>query len=164
MSKDSDILNLTDEQKIEIRNAIVETAKSCLNIPYDIEPGGKVAWTGRGKWTDLTKPPVSLDCSGLAAGCVKKNGLKFPDGALAQYNFTVATDKPRPGDFAFFADKKDITKVDHVGIVYDDTYMIEARKLNPKASFPTGMVILRPRSIWEKWENFVGYRSHPKLI
>lgn len=154
---------LTDHQKLTVLQSIVDTARSCLNIPYDIEPGPPVIWTGRGKWIDLTKPPKSLDCSGLAAGVCHKVGLKMPDGAQFQFNFTLAIDKASPGDFAFFGRDKDITKIHHVGIVYDEIYMIEARGFDPKASFPTGKVILRPRAKWEAYSDWVGYRSHPKL-
>lgn len=157
-------IELDAHQKHVILSSIIVAAKSLLGIPYDIEPGPPVVWTGRGKWLDLTKPPIGLDCSGLAAGVCHKVGLKFPDGAQQQFNFTVATNTPRPGDFGFFGVDKDITKIHHVGIILDQIFMIEARGHDPKASFPTGLVIERPRGRWEAYKDFCGYRSHPRIV
>lgn len=155
---------LTDHQKETILRSIVDTAKTCLGIPYDIEPGPPDIWTGRGKWLDLTKLPPGLDCSGLSAGACHKVGLKYPDGAQHQYDYTIAIEKPRPGDFGFFGHDGQITRVYHTGI-FDGANVIEARALDKKASFETGKIIMRPS---EKWTNFkpyfLGWRSHPRLI
>ncbi len=138
----------------EIRKSIILQASKLIGIPYKLGA----------KWEDFSKPPSFLDCSGLAESVFKLAGLKIPDGSQNQFNFTIALDKEkaRPGDLAFFAEGKDITKIYHVGIVYSDDGMIEARAFDGRDW--TGKVCIRERSKWESWHNFVGYRIHPKLL
>lgn len=147
----SDLLSL--EQKLALRIKIVTEAKGLLGIPY---------YFGA-EWTDYTKPPASLDCSELVEGCYLINGLRIPDGGQAQFDFTIPTATPQIGDLVFFGKNAQSSKIYHVGIVSDELFVIEARGYQPESAFETGKVILRPRSVWEKYSNFVGYRSHPKL-
>lgn len=149
-----DVLGLTEHQKETIRKALVDLSRTHLGIPY------KYGY----EWTDYTKPPEFADCSEEIEGWYKINGLRMPDGSQNQFNFTIATALPKPGDLVFAASEKNITKVDHVGMVFSDTEIIEARGLDPKRTFPTGKVIIRPRAAWENWKKFVGYRVHPKLV
>lgn len=162
--KDSSIA-LTEEQIHGYRLKIVETAKSLLGIKYEREDNDPMTpWTGKGKWLNLTKPPESLDCSGLASGAFQYNGFKMPHGSQNQFNFTIATETPRIGDLAFFAKEKNVNRIYHVGILVSITEIIEAREFDPNASFETGKVILRPRQKWENWKDFAGFRAHPRLV
>ena len=147
--------SLSVHQKETIRLALVETARKYIGVPYKYGA----------EWTDYTKPPEALDCSEFVEGVYHLNGLKMPDGAQSQYNFTVHTPTPQMGDLAFFGKGGDINQIYHVGIVLNDTAIIEARGFDPKSSFETGKVIVRPRSRWEAYlPSFVGYRSHSKLL
>lgn len=161
---DSSSFLLDDHQKSVIRNNMVSTAILLFGIQYKMGKNQEDYDAGVGKWNDLSKLPANLDCSGLAKGVCSKVGLRFPDGAQNQFNFTIAVTAPKIGDFAFFGHEKNINKVYHVGMVYSDLQIVEARDFDEKASFTTGEVILRPISVWEKYINFVGFRSHPRLI
>lgn len=145
---------LTEHQQDVIRRIIVDSSLKHLGIPY------KFGY----EWTDYAVLPPFADCSEEVEGWYKSNGLRMPDGSQNQFNFTLATATPKPGDLAFAAVAKNITKVHHVGMVISPTEIIEARGLDLSRPFPTGMVIKRPRASWEKWDEFVGYRAHPKLI
>jgi len=145
---------LTEEQKHNLREFIILQCGKCIGILYKFGA----------KWTDFSKLPEALDCSGLDKGVYAMVGLKLPDGSQAQFNETIVTTTPKIGDLCFFGHEKDITKIYHCGVVYDNENIIEAREFNPKASFETGKVILRPRAKWENYKNFVGYRVHSKLV
>lgn len=150
---DALVETLSPEKKKAFREAIIEEDKKLHGILYEYGA----------EWTDYSKLPVSLDCSEKIEGEFKICGLPMPDGAQAQYNFTLATERPQPGDLAFFGKNKDINQIYHVGLVFDDGQISEARGHQPESSFETGKVILRPRAAWEGYKNFVGYRAHPKL-
>lgn len=145
---------LTAEKKAELRAALASEAKKLLGIKYEYGA----------EWTDYTKLPSHLDCSELVEGVFKIVGLKMPDGGQAQYNFTVPVEKAAAGDLAFFGKNGKIDQIYHVGLVFDDSSIIEARGFQADSSFKTGEVILRPRSAWEKYKNFVGFRTQPKLV
>lgn len=155
---------LSEGTKLELRKKIVLEAGKTLGIPYKkaITDAEKSAMVG--KWIYLTSLPKFLDCSGLTNGVYAFVGLKLPHGSQNQYNYTFLQDNPKPGDLVFFGHDANPTKIYHVGLVYNDEYVIEAREFDPNASFKTGAVILRPRMKWENYKNFCGYRSHPKLI
>lgn len=164
-SPDSNTSVLDDRQKGLIRLRMKIESEKLLGIPYKMAGTEVERSLMVGKWRDLTELPLNLDCSGLAKGICDKVDLKFPDGSQNQFNYTVATMYAQTGDFGFFGHDGDITKVYHVGMVYDDLFMIEARGLQQGSDFETGKVILRPRIKWDKYiPNFLGYRSHPKLL
>jgi len=100
--------------------------------------------------------PKSFDCSEFVQWLFHKNGLTIPDGSKAQYDFTSLTMNPLPGDLGFFGDDK--RGIYHVGMIFDDTKVIEAR------GYPYNKVIFRPRIAWNQFGNFKGWRSHPELI
>lgn len=141
------------QEKVFVRMNITVTAYNLLETPYEYGA----------EWKDYSKPPESLDCSELVEACYRINKVDIPDGSQNQFNFTNATEKPEPGDLAFFGKGGKTDEIYHSGIVFDDHTIIESRGLDPKASFETGKVILRPRKRWEIHKNFVGYRSHPLL-
>lgn len=156
---------LDDHQKNLIRLRMKLESEPLLGITYRKAENEVEKSLMIGKWMDLTELPVYLDCSGLTNGVCRKVGLPFPHGSQNQFNFTIATQFPKMGDFAFFGHDGDITKVYHVGMVYDDLFMIEARGKQEDSNFETGKVILRPKIRWEKYKpNFLGYRKHPKLV
>ena len=145
---------LTDDQKKALRETLVAEAKKLLGIPY----------VYGAEWVDFSKPPAALDCSELVEGVYHNTKLKMPDGGQQQFNFTVPAATPKPGDLAFFGKNGKIEQVYHVGLIFDDKDIIEARGHQPESKFETGKVILRPRTNWENYKpNFLGYRSHPKL-
>lgn len=165
ISPDSSSSVLDERQKGLLRLRMNLESEKLLGIIYkkaetEVEKSLMV-----GKWTDLNELPLYLDCSGLTNGLCRKVGLPFPHGSQNQFNFTIATMEPKMGDFAFFGHEGDITKVYHVGMVYDDLLMIEARGKQEDSNFETGKVIFRARLKWEKYvPNFLGYRTHPKLL
>lgn len=144
---------LTPEKKDELRAALIVEASKLLGVKYEYGA----------EWTDYTKIPETLDCSEDIEGTFKICGLNMVDGAQEQFNMTVPVENPRPGDLAFFGRGKDISKIYHVGLVYDGEQIIECRGFQPESSFETGKVILRPRTAWENYKNWAGYRAHPKL-
>lgn len=145
---------LDAHQKETLRTAIINTARPLLGIPY--------VWGA--EWTDYSLPPDGLDCSELVEGCYKINGLKMPDGSQNQFDFTIPTGTPLPGDLAFFGKGGKPSQIYHVGLIFDVANIIEARGHQLGSSFETGKVILRPISAWQSYVNFCGFRSHPKLI
>jgi len=153
MSEDKNSPPLTPEKKKQLRDAIIVEDKKLHGIKYEYGA----------EWTDYSKPPETLDCSEKIEGEFKIAGLFIPDGAQAQYNFTQPTETPQPGDLVFFGKSRDINQIYHVGLVFDEENISEARGFQPDSSFETGKVILRPRKAWEAYKNFVGYRTHPKL-
>ena len=146
---------LTDHQKETLRAAVIASCRPLLNVPYHFGA----------EWTDYSRVPDFLDCSELVEGVFKINGLKMPDGSQNQYTFCLHADLPKPGDLGFFGRGGNPGQIYHVGLLIDPHTVIEARGLDPGASFPTGCVILRPRAKWEAYlPQFVGWRAHPKLI
>ena len=147
-------MELTAHQKDVLRSSLVAEFKKLLGIPYDFGA----------EWTDYSLPPKARDCSEAGEGIFRISGMKMPDGAQAQFDFTIPVAIAAPGDLAFFGKGGDIGKVYHVGMLAGPHDIIEARGFDPKASFETGKVILRARQKWENYKpNFLGYRAHPKL-
>ena len=101
-------------------------------------------------------PEGPIDCSGFVRWLFSRGGIPLPDGS---YDEILACHKvvfePFPGDLGFF---KSATTgvVDHVGMVYDDYLMIEAR------GEPYNEVIVRPRRNWEAYSGFTGYYTYGK--
>ena len=97
--------------------------------------------------------PKEWDCSELVEWIFAQFGIKVPDGSWKQYeaSYPITKEEARLGDLAFFK-RKGADRTHHVGIVLDGENMIEAR------GEPYMRVILRPRKIWEKWQDFAGYR------
>lgn len=144
---------LTAEEKEDIRNRLTLFAGKLVGIPYVFGA----------EWKDFSVAPEALDCSELVEGVYGHFGLQMPDGSQNQFDFTISAATPKMGDLAFFGRGGKTGQIYHVGIVYDETNIIEARGFDASASFRTGEVILRSRDRWEKYANFCGYRSHPKL-
>lgn len=143
-----------DEHQIEVlRRALITTARPLLGIPYEFGA----------EWNDLTKLPLTLDCSEMVENVYKINGLTMPDGSQNQFDFTLPAANPLPGDLVFFGRGGNVKQIYHVGLVFDGLNILEARGFQPGAGFETGKVILRFRHLWERYKNFVGYRVHPKL-
>lgn len=146
---------LNDHQKEVIRTALADQFRKLIGIRYEFGA----------EWIDYTKLPEVIDCSEAVEGVFKICGLKMPDGAQNQFNYTIpVTGAVQPGDLAFFGKGKDITQIYHVGMVLDLVNIIEARGFQPESSFETGKVILRNKVSWENFKNFAGYRIHPKLL
>jgi cell wall-associated NlpC family hydrolase len=145
--------SLNDHQKNTLREALVSEGSKLIGIKYEFGA----------EWTDYSKLPETLDCSEMVGGIFHLNGLKMPDGSQAQYNFCVHSPAPRPGDLAFFGRGGKEQEIYHVGMVFDEHDILEARAFDPGASFKTGCVILRDLQKWTSYKNFVGFMSHPKL-
>lgn len=127
------------------RKVIIDTALEQLGKPYK--------WGGLG--------PDSFDCEGLVVFAYKAAGLKILQGSKNQFAICVPTDNPLPGDLGFFGNDKE--GIYHVGIVADDSTVVEARALDKNAKFATGQVIKRPLIVWKNYVFFKGWRSHPSL-
>ena len=146
---------LDAHQKETIRKALVNEAVKLLGVRYQFGY----------EWSDYTKMPEAMDCSELTEACYLINGLKMPDGSQNQFNWTIPTGNPLPGDLGFFGRGGKPEQVYHVGMIAGPLDVIEAIGFDPKASFETGKVIFRPRAKWEAYlPNFLGWRSHPRLI
>ncbi len=146
--------NLDEHQKAILRMALVNSSRKLLGIPYSFGA----------EWSDLSLPPESLDCSEMIEGIYHQNGIRCPDGSQNQFDFFVPTGAPKPGDLGFFGRGQKVTQIYHVGMILDEFNLIEARGFDPRASFKTGEVIIRAKTHWENWKDFVGYRAHPKLL
>ena len=96
--------------------------------------------------------PGALDCSELVEMAYGYIHIKVPDGSDNQYRASTPIPKglERLGDVGFF--KKKDRPCHHVGILYDNRIVIEARGI------PYNRVIIRPRSAWEAWREFSGWR------
>ena len=145
---------LTEEQKDKLREELAIEAAKLIGIKYEFGAS----------WTDYTKPPDAVDCSELTMGVYLIKGLRCPDGSQAQYNAFLPTATPKLMDLAFFGKNGDPARVYHVGFYFRMGLILEARAHDPKASFETGRVIVRPQAKWEASPNWLGYRSHTKLI
>lgn len=152
-SSTSNAQGLDEHQRDTIRKALADTARKLLGVPY----------VYGAEWTDYSKPPVALDCSELTEGVFNINGLRLPDGSQNQYNYCVHSPSPTIGDLAFFGRGGKPDQIYHVGMVYSDTDIIEARGYQPESHFDTGKVILRPITAWIIYPNFIEFRSHPKI-
>lgn len=134
-------MNLTDKD----RQNIVDVAVSFLGRPYKL--GAK--WDIYG----IQDPKGPIDCSGFVRYCYWRGASKLiRDGSMQQFEDTEETDGPKIGDVAFFRGQTS-GLIHHVGMIADDKQMIEAR------GEPYNKVIYRPRSKWENWEEFTGYRK-----
>ena len=109
------------------------------------------------KWClNETDPKGPVDCSGFSKWMLSQFGIDIPEGSDAQFAHCVLLNpqsQARTGDLAFFRmPDGDIT---HVGLVFDEKDMIEAR------GAPFNAVILRPRAKWEAFSRFSGYYRAP---
>lgn len=95
-----------------IRDEIVKTAKSFLDIPY--------RWGGE-------SPEDGFDCSGLTMAVYEFNGLKIPRTSRAQFRAgnPVEKDDLMRGDLVFFATGWSST-VSHVGVYIGQGKFIHA--------------------------------------
>ncbi len=95
-----------------IRNAIVDTAKRFLGLPYS--RGG-------------SSPDEGFDCSGLTMTVYRLNGLNLPHSSHKQYKAGTLINKNQllMGDLVFFATSIG-SKVSHVGIYIGNNQFIHA--------------------------------------
>lgn len=138
---------LSPLKKKEIRGIIIAKAKDQVGKPYKFGIEIKMEDPNPGLW----------DCSELIEWCYYQAGLSIPDGSANQFEFTIPTANPLPGDLFFGCN--DDGKIVHVGILYDEKIVIEAR-----GDAKYMRVVERPRETWEKWKHFKGFRQHPKLV
>ena len=139
----------------KIRKELVEFSLKLIGIPYEFGA----------EWTDFQKTPSALDCSEMVQGVYGHFKIKMPDGSQNQFDFTLPVSEPQIGDLAFFGrGGGNCKKVYHVGMILNESQIIEARGFQPNSSFDTGKVILRPIGNWYVYKNFAGFRSHPKFV
>ena len=95
-----------------LRNRIVETARSFIGLPY--------RWGG-------SSVEDGFDCSGLAMAVYRLNGLKLPRSSRQQYRAgnPISLRELERGDLVFFATSGG-RKVSHVGVYSDDNYFVHA--------------------------------------
>ena len=104
------------------------------------------------KWKlDDPDPKGQVDCSGFVRWAFAQVGVPIPDGSEAQYETSIPVSPANFPDVGFF--KNGSQPCHHVGILLDDKIVIEAR------GDPFNKIILRPRSKWEAWHEFTGWRS-----
>ena len=102
------ILNHKLKQEKCSKNSIIKNSLKFLNSPY--------LWGGR--------TPYGIDCSGFSQQVYKLNGFQLSRDANQQalQGKEVKLEKAKPGDLAFFGDKK----ITHVGIIMDSNKIIHA--------------------------------------
>ena len=102
------ILNHKLKQEEYSKNSIIENSLKFLNSPY--------LWGGR--------TPYGIDCSGFSQQVYKLNGFQLPRDASQQalQGKEVKLEKAKPGDLAFFGEKK----ITHVGIIIDSNKIVHA--------------------------------------
>tara|TARA_B100000767_G_scaffold147214_1_gene138712 strand:- start:2964 stop:3683 length:720 start_codon:yes stop_codon:yes gene_type:complete len=102
------ILNHKLKQEKYSKNSIIKNSLKFLNSPY--------LWGGR--------TPYGIDCSGFSQQVYKLNGFQLFRDANQQalQGKEVKLEKAKPGDLAFFGDKK----ITHVGIIMDSNKIIHA--------------------------------------
>lgn len=91
------------------QNSVLFNAISQLGKPY--------LWGGG-------SPFSGFDCSGLSQYVYKKEGIRIPRTALAQYNTLMPVEVPALGDLVFFKTHGQV--VSHVGIYLGDGYFIHS--------------------------------------
>lgn len=91
-------------------NAIVDTAKKYMGVPY--------VWGG--------DQPTGWDCSGFTQYVMKENGITLPRTAAEQYATGTPVDKSnlKPGDLVFFTTYK--PGASHVGFYMGNNQFIHA--------------------------------------
>jgi hypothetical protein len=102
------ILNHKLKQKEYSNSSIIKNSLKVLNSPY--------LWGGR--------TPYGIDCSGFSQQVYKLNGFQLARDASQQalQGKEVKLEKAKPGDLAFFGDKK----ITHVGIIMDSNKIIHS--------------------------------------
>lgn len=96
-------------------------------------------------------PKGPFDCSEFVEWAYAQAGIVVPDGSFNQFKASDPAAKVVPIVCVGFF-KKPEGSVHHVGILLDETQVIEAR------GAPYNKVILRPRAAWEAWREFSGWR------
>lgn len=137
------------------RRALIEAAVSRFGLPYKFGA----------KWDPKSKDPQGpVDCSGLTKWAYAQIGITIPDGSTEQHIESVSPGKVMPGDLVFL-EKGPGQGMHHVGLVYDDYFVIEARgHLTVENGRDIGWrVLLRPRKEWEARPDFVAY-MRPKQV
>lgn len=110
--------------------------------------------------------PISFDCSGFIRWVYGQVGIELPEGSEEQRERTVVVERTlQIGDVGFFIDP--VTKVSkHVGMLINESEVIESRGFEPSLEakgIPTKMVLIRPRTNWENWHEFSGWRRFAVL-
>lgn len=108
---------------------------------------------------DGNSNPTQFDCSELVQWLYEEIGVTVPDGSQNQFDESDPVDDPKLGDVGFF--RKEGEPTHHVGLIYDDTNVIEARGFQQSledAGIKSNCVLLRPRSKWEAFSEFTGWR------
>lgn len=160
----SDNFVLHEHQKNVIRIQMKLAAEPILGVPYRSAQTMEEFTDKVGKWDNLAELPRTLDAPGLLHGICRKVGLRFPETLQEQFNFTIAAEVPHMADFVFLGYAKDINRVYHAGMVFDQDLIVETNALRADSKYESGRVVLHPRLLWDRHDDFLGYRSHPKLL
>lgn len=92
------------------------------------------------------------DCSEEDEAAFRLEGMPFPDGAQAQYDFCRPVPAPKPGDLFFlWSDTRKC--IGHVGMYTGEGTVVHAVKGRGVVEDPVGM--------WETHVRFRGWRRHP---
>lgn len=111
-----------------------------------------------GAVADVTCPdPVAFDCAELVYWLYGRAlNVRLSNYSDGQFRQSIPADNPRLGDLGFW--RKGNSPTHHVGILWDDGQVLEARGDN------YGKVIFRPRKSWEAWKDFTGWRRPLPVI
>lgn len=99
--------------------ALIAAAMRLIGTPYQL--GGRRAHNGLVQF--------GLDCSEFTAWCFEQIGISLPWNAQQQYEQSVLTSQPQPGDLVFFAgtDPTDPSYITHVGLYVGGGEMVNAQ-------------------------------------
>ena len=131
----------------EVWKAMRVDLKSLIGIPYRLGAEAR-----SDEW-----PPKALDCSECIELIFSRQGIPCPDGSWNQHKESTSLKSERPGDIGFFAKPSKMRPgnpkgIYHVGIIFDEKLVVEARAKDKKGRF--GRVIYRPRKNWEAYGPF----------
>lgn len=135
------------------RKALIAAAVSQWGKPYQFGA----------KWSVINNPnPVGpIDCSGFVRWAYSRIAIEIPDGSTAQHMNSTSESFALPGDLVFLHTPLGINDEHHVGMIYDQYLVIEARGII-KDGVEVGFVMLRPRAEWEARGDYVGvFRPKP---
>lgn len=115
------------------------------------------------KWPlNNPEPDGPVDCSGFTRWVYAQIGIDISEGSTAQHANSTQEQFVLPGDLVFLHTPLGINDEHHVGMVYDQYFIIESRGII-KNGQEIGYVMLRSRKEWEARPDFVGY-WRPKSV
>jgi hypothetical protein len=135
------------------RKTLIGCAVAQVDKPYKF--GSK--WSA----SDLD-PKGPVDCSGFVKWVYSQIKIDLPDGSTNQHLQATESTFVLPGDLVFLHTQLGINDEHHVGMIYDQYLVIEARGVI-KDGQEIGTVCLHTLKEWKERPDFVGI-FRPKAV